>query len=378
MRQIFLNPRLWIALLVMCAVDLAFQLGAYRSLAARESHSGATIRMLSAMNLRGADQIDSVTIGSSVAVYGLAHQRIAEFAAQRDYVHANLSLPGSALMTFRQWGKYLPKTAPRVKRGIIVLEPNDFLYLGNGSYELAMVTPMKSLSDGLWWNEHVPFNASNLETYGLFSGLASYRLDIQQLIANPRQRRAEIQWWRAYLRSRNTLSANHIVEGQLCSVDLRTRDTCLASTRPIDMDAQRFAALKQSCQEKLEVPEGGVPDWRIPSAVPAQTRRVQQLRRKLFQELGWTQRSLVVVLPMHPLWDQSRALGAAEIMRETYQPLVDQGLLRYVDLRNLFAEAGVPACQGFYDLYHLNGVGQKLVTDRLLDELAWMYGTAKP
>jgi hypothetical protein len=38
----------------------------------------------------------------------------------------------------------------------------------------------------------------------------------------------------------------------------------------------------------------------------------------------------------------------------------------------------LPACQGFYDLYHLNGVGQKLVTDRLLDELAWMYGTAKP
>ena len=98
----------------------------------------------------------------------------------------------------------------------------------------------------------------------------------------------------------------------------------------------------------------------------------------MFQELGWTKRSLVVVLPMHPMWEQTRALGAAGIMRETYQPLVDTGMVRYVDLRNIFTDAGVPACEVFHDLYHLNGQGQKMVTDRLTPDLTWMYANTQP
>ena len=371
-KPIFLNPRVWIALLVMLAVDLVFQLGGYNRFASRDSHSGTTLRTLSALNLRGRDQIDTVTIGSSVAVYGLDHARIAQAAAAQGHQHASLALPGSALLTFRQWAKWLPKNATKVRGGLMVLAPGDFQSLGNGSYELAIVAPIKSLGDGLWWQEHVPFDRANLETYGIFSGLALFRNDLQQLIANPLKRRGELRWWREHLRQSDYLSTQTAFDGNLCGIDLSSSDACLAANKPKMMPEAEFQAVLQTCQT-LKAQASNVPDWTNPANVPAETRRVQSLRRELISELGWQDHAVVLVLPMHPLWESTRVKGAAALMAEIYQPLVATGSVRFLNYQNIFEEAGVPPCEAFHDMYHLNRFGQKIVTDKLLPELAWLY-----
>ena len=372
MKSILFNSRIWIALVVMVAVDLLFQLGAYKRFASRDSHSGTTMRTLSALNLAGRDQIDTVTIGSSVAVYGLDHARIAEAASAQGHQHASLALPGSALLTFRQWAQWLPKNTTKVRGGLMVLAPGDFQTLGNGSYELAIVAPMKSLADGLWWQEHVPFDRANLETYGLFSGLALFRNDLQQLMANPLKRRGELRWWREHLRQSDYLSTQTAFDGNLCGIDLSSSDACLAAKKPEMMPEAEFQAVQQTCQ-MLKAQSLNVADWTNPANVPAETRRVQSLRRDLISELGWQDHAVVLVLPMHPMWESTRVKGAATLMAEIYQPLVATGSVRFLNYQNIFEEAGVPPCEAFHDMYHLNRLGQKIVTDKLLPELAWLW-----
>ena len=372
MRTIFFNSRIWIALVVMLAIDLVFQLGGYNRFASRESHSGTTLRTLSALNLRGRDQVDTVTIGSSVAVYGLDHARIAEAALARGHQHVSLALPGSALLTFRQWAQWLPKNAPKVHGGLMVLAPGDFQSLGNGSYELAIVAPIKSLTDGIWWQEHVPFARENLDTYGLFSGLALFRNDLQQLIANPLKRRSELRWWREHLRQSDYLSTQTVFDGNLCGIDLSSSDSCLAASKPAMMPEAEFQAVQQTCQ-MLKAQSLNVPDWTNAANVPAETRRVQSLRRGLIDELGWQNRAVVLVLPMHPMWETTRVKGASSLMAEIYQPLAASGAVRFLNYQHIFEQAGVPSCEVFHDMYHLNRLGQKIVTDRLLPELVWLY-----
>lgn len=372
MRTIFFNARVWIALVVMVAVDLTIQLGGYNHFVSRDSHSGTTIRTLSALNLRGRDQIDTVTIGSSVAVYGLDHARIAQAAAAQGHQHVSLALPGSALLTFRQWAKWLPKNTPNVRGGLMVLAPGDFQLLGNGSYELAIVAPIKSLSDGLWWREHVPFVRENLETYGLYSGLALFRNDLQQLIAHPLKRRTELRWWREHLRESDYLSTQTAFDGNLCAIDLSSSETCLAASKPPLMPEAEFQAIQQTCA-MLKAQASTVADWTIPANVPAETRRVQSLRRNLVAELGWQNRAIVLVLPMHPMWETTRVKGAGALMAEIYQPLVATGSVRFLNYQSIFKDAGVPPCEVFHDMYHLNRLGQKIVTDKLLAELTWLY-----
>ena len=372
MHRLFLNPRLWLAIAVMVSIDIAIQLGAYKHLASRNSHSGATLRTMNAINLHGPAQIDTVTIGSSVAVYGIDHARVAENAAKFGRSHVSLALPGSSLMTLRQWAKWLPKNIPAVHGGLIVLGPGEFQYLGNGSYELAIVTPLKSLNDGFWWREHVPFKRDNLETYGLYSGLAQFRGDIQQLVAHPLQRKAELNWWRNHLRQVDYLTTQSVFDGDLCGMDLSSAELCLASPKPESMLDADFQAVQQTCQQLIP-PANGIADWTIPANVPSETRRVQNLRRRLVTDLGWQNRTVVVVLPMHPLWETTRVKGARALMTETYQPLVDNGSVQYLNYQDLFADAGVPSCKVFHDMYHLNRLGQKMVTDALLPELSWLY-----
>ena len=372
MKAIFFNSRIWIALALMLAVDLMFQLGGYNRLASRDSHSGTTLRALNALNLRGPNQIDTVTIGSSVAVYGLDHARIAAAALAHGNQHVSLALPGSALLTFRQLAQWLPKKAPKVHGGLMVLAPGDFQSLGNGSYELAIVAPMKSLGDGLWWQEHVPFDRASLDTYGLFSGLALFRNDLQQLIAHPLKRRSELRWWREHLRQSDYLSTQTAFDGNLCEIDLTSSDSCLAATKPAMMPTAEFQAVQQTCQ-MLKAQALNVADWTNAANVPAETRRVQSLRRGLISELGWQNRAVVLVLPMHPMWETTRVKGAGALMAEIYQPLAASGSVRVLNYQHIFEEAGVPSCEVFHDMYHLNRLGQKIVTDKLLPELLWLY-----
>jgi hypothetical protein len=369
--MIFFNPRLWIALLLVVLIDLAFQLGAYRTLASRDSHAGLTLRTMSALNLRGRAQVDAVTLGSSVAVYGIDHGRIEKIAAAAGFEHANLSLPGSALMTFRQWGKWLPVNAPRVKRGVLVFSPGDFQAIGNGSYELGIVAPMKRLGDGLWWREHVPFSAADVDTYGLFSGLMLYRHDLKQLFAHPLQRRTELRWWRNYLRSQDYLASPVALEGDVCGLDLSSPAACAASAKPAAMTATAFAALQQTCVQISQRARAGATP--TPGAV-----RAQVLGRQMLAELNWD-RAVVAVLPMHPIWDSATAdVGnaptAVDTIKLTFQQPIEQGRVRYVNLQNVLTlNATTPACTLFADLYHVNARGRAVLTDALERELAWVY-----
>jgi hypothetical protein len=383
--KVLLNPRIWLALAVLLAIDTCFQLGGYSRLASRNSHSGTTLRTLNAMNLQGLREAlparadspassvdgrrDTVTIGSSVAVYGLDHARIAAAARQSGHQHSNLSLPGSALLTFRQWASWLPVHAPKVHGGLIVMAPGDVQALGNGSYELAIVAPLKSLADGLWWHEHVPFARDNLETYGLFSGLALYRNDLQQLIAHPWQRRFELRWWRTHLRESNSLSTQFAFDGDLCGIDLSSTEACIAAPRPDTMPEAEFQAVQGVCQT-IKATSINVPDWT--HSTPPEVKRVQTLRREIINSLGWRERTLVLVLPMHPLWRSSYAKGAQAALTNTYAAQVASGAVRYLDYQNVFDDAGVPACKVFHDMYHLNRLGQSIVTDKLLPEMAWL------
>jgi hypothetical protein len=373
MHPVFSNHRLWIAFAVFLLIDLAFQLGAYEPLVARDSHAGSVLRSLNALEIRGAADVDTVTLGSSVANFGLDHSRIAARARALGHGYANFAHPGSALLALRQWGQWLPKHAPSVRSGIWVLAPDDLQFLGNGSYELALVAPLKSLGDGFWWQEHVPFDARNLDSYGLFSGLALYRNDVQQLSAHPNQRKRELGWWRKQLRKSDYLIAESTLDGDVCALDLSSVAACLANPRPASMTLNDFAAIQKACadlQAKQVLPPA---DWRIDANVPAQTRRAEQLARDLITQLQWQNHALVLVLPTHPLWTSARPIGASRRMVDTFKAQQEAGQLRYLDYQNLFTNAGVPACRVFHDMYHLNRFGQKMVTDALLPELAWLY-----
>jgi hypothetical protein len=373
MHPAFKNPRLWLALIAFVLIDLAFQLGAYEPFVARNSHAGSVLRSLNALEIRGVDDVDTVTLGSSVANFGLDHARIAARARALGHGYANLAHPGSALLTLRQWGQWLPKHAPSVRSGIWVLAPDDLQNLGNGSYELALVAPLKSLSDAFWWQEHVPFDAHDLDTYGLFSGLAMYRNDLQQLSAHPHQRKRELGWWRKQLRKSDYLVASSILDGDLCALDLSSLQACLAKPRPAAMSTDDFAAIQKVCTDLQSRQSASRVDWRIAANVPKQTRRAEQIAADLITQLQWQNHALVLVLPTHPLWASTRPIAASARMADAFKAQQQTGQVRYLDYQDLFTNAGVPACRVFHDMYHLNRLGQQMLTDALLPELEWLY-----
>jgi hypothetical protein len=245
--------------------------------------------------------------------------------------------------------------------------------LGNGSYELALVAPLKNLGDGFWWQEHVPFDVHDLDSYGLFSGLALYRNDLQQLSAHPRQRERELGWWRKQLRKSDYLVASSILDGDLCALDLSSVIACLNNARPASMGADDFAAIQRVCADLQSRQASSRIDWGIAANVPAQTRRAEQFAADLIPQLRWQNHALILVLPTHPLWASARPMAASARMADTFKAQQQAGQVRYLDYQDLFANTGVPTCRVFHDMYHLNRLGQQLVTDALLPELDWLY-----
>ena len=127
----YLLPRILLPLLLLLGVEMAFRFGVWEPLAARDSHSGTSIRAKQGL-LAHTGQIDFITLGSSRAEYGLDHQLIHEHARERGIAHLNVSQPGSHWLSITTISAWVRKHHPELKGGVIGLSYLDFQYPFNG------------------------------------------------------------------------------------------------------------------------------------------------------------------------------------------------------------------------------------------------------
>jgi hypothetical protein len=357
-------------LLILLAIEAAFRFGAWEWAATPESHSGQAIAMK--RSWRGHEgAIDVVTLGSSRAVFGLDHAMLAEEARRHGRVHATFALGGSHWMSVQGISRWLERHRPEVKRRVIALSVADFQFPGNGSYELAIVEPLRGWTDARWISRHVAFDPHDVATYGVYSSLMQYRGDLAQAIRNPRQR------WRQ-LRAERESPAVKLFEGprdvrNVCAADTSTLERCMATAlapaaQSLHDQCSAARAARPADRRLLVAGPGGAPH---PAILEGREMIVSELR-----EARWRGHTLVVLMPTHHTW-------LREVMTEDLQewvlsmlrPLVDEGSIALLDYTGRFDHDGRSDCGAFFDIYHQNSASAKELTHTLIDQSAsWLYG----
>jgi hypothetical protein len=361
MRPILL--RLLLAVLGLLAIEAAFRFGAWDALVPPQSHSGTTIRMRDAVRAH-AGRIDIVTLGSSRAEYGLDHAALAAAAQQRGLVHANLSMPGSHWMTIFEQSRWLRRERPEVQGVVIALSAADMTWRSNGSYELAIVQPMRSpwsIDDEIRFR----FDPKDLNTYGVFSALFGYRQAVQHALQSPRELRKSLQWFREY--GRHPLFDGPHVSHDLCGLPLATVADCARAAPTIP---EQQTPIDQ-CKSLL--PSVGVsPDWRALTAdtLTEERRALAELRRAQIRAMGWPRPPVVVLMPITHVWRKElMPQGAIAWSHLVLDPLAASGEIVLIDLSTALDDGDTTRCDYFFDLYHQNEAGARALTQQLLPQL---------
>lgn len=361
MRPILL--RLLLAVLGLLAIEAAFRFGAWDALVPPQSHSGTTIRMRDAVRAH-AGRIDIVTLGSSRAEYGLDHAALAAAAQQRGLVHANLSMPGSHWMTIFEQSRWLRRERPEVQGVVIALSAADMTWRSNGSYELAIVQPMRSpwsIDDEIRFR----FDPKDLNTYGVYSALFGYRQAVQHALQSPRELRKSLQWFREY--GRHPLFDGPHVSHDLCGLPLATVADCARAAPTIP---EQQTPIDQ-CKSLL--PSVGVsPDWRALTAdtLTEERRALAELRRAQIRAMGWPRPPVVVLMPITHVWRKElMPQGAIAWSHLVLDPLAASGEIVLIDLSTALDDGDTTRCDYFFDLYHQNEAGARALTQQLLPQL---------
>ncbi|GAA0713664.1 hypothetical protein [Dokdonella soli] len=355
------------ALIVMA--EAAFQAGIWEPLAKPDSHAGTSVRLKRALTDPTVRRIDYVTLGSSRPEYGIDHALLAATAQQSGHVHADLTMPGSHWMTIGILTRWLQREHPEVRGGIVALSIADLAYPGNGNYELGIVYPFRDIGDIPWIAQHVPFERSDVESYGAYSALFGWRQDVRDFIAAPRQRRVSLNWF-AQLPTSTMLFSNPESHGDMCAFGLDRLSACDrvdASTDP------QHDGLKRQCKE-LRGMASGRSDFRLsqqPLSVSMQkTRDIVQAQLRATQ---WPEPPLVVLMPVPGIWTRDvLGIGLHDWALAILQPLADEGRIHLVDATGFFDRDGDAGCSAFFDFYHQNAEGRERFTRWLLPQVESM------
>jgi hypothetical protein len=359
----YLLPRIVLPLLAVLALEGLFRSNFWERFAAPDSHAGTSVRLKQAVT-QGTEHIDFVTLGSSRAVYGLDHARIATSARAHGQVHANLSMPGSHWMSVTTVIDWLRSERPEVSGGIIALSVADMHYVGNGNYELAIVRPFQGLlgTDG---HGSTRFSLQDPSSYGSISALHQYRGDIRDALLHPWQRGRAIGWYASF--GQHQLFDGPRQSGDACAMPWDSLALC-AGHVPVDDNERQVVGQCSS----LVGAAGHGGDWSTldSDALPPDRLEVLQQRQRELRAIGWKKPPLVILMPITHHW--SRELmpkGAREWAHMVLDPLVAEGSIRLLDYSDFFDRDGITRCDVFWDLYHQNEKGLTELTDALLPEI---------
>lgn len=365
MRLIF---KLSLTLLLLLVVDAVFRAGLWEPFASPGSHAGASIQLKRALSDPQMSHIDFVTLGSSRPEYGLDHEMLARQARAHSLIHANLSMPGSHWMTIGILSEWLQRNHPEIRGGIIAVSVQDFLGVGNGSYELGIVYPFHRLRDIPWMAQHVPINRDDVATFGTYSALFQWRSDIQDLVRDPQQRQVALQW-HAQRHATEVLFSDPTSEGDMCAFGVNSLSACDRVEASADPQAKRLLSQCRSLRQAAE--HRG--DYRplMKGALPADDLRLaEELVRRQLRELTWPQPPVVVLMPMPKVWTAHvTGLGAREWALSVLQPLVDEGRIHLVDATDFFDHEQETDCHAFFDFYHETPAAREQFTQWLLPQL---------
>ena len=354
---------------LLLALEALFESGVWEPLAQPASHAGTSVRLKRALRDPVATHIDYVTLGSSRPEYGIDHALLAATAQRRGRVHADLSMPGSHWMTIGILSRWLQRTHPEIRGGVIALSIQDFTSAGNGDYELGIVQPFRRLADIPWIAAHVPFELDDIASYGTYSALFGWRNDVQEFVRKPTARRFSIDWYRTNVSPSHTLFADPKSQGDMCAFGLETLAACdkvEASTDP-----QRDG-LKRQCRE-LRSSVGERPDFGAlmgQQPLPDSMQAMRDLVQAQLRAMRWPEPPLLVLMPVPRIWTHDLlGSGLHEWALAVLQPLVDAGRIRLLDATDLFAADGDGGCGLFFDFYHQNAAGRERLTRWLLPQV---------
>ncbi len=355
--------RLLVPLIGLVLVETAFRFGAWDRLLPPQSHAGTSVRMRDAV-VEFPERIDFVTLGSSRAQYGLDHAAIAEAARSHGRSHANLSMPGSHWMTIFEQSRWLRRERPEVQGVVIALSAADMVWRSNGSYELAIVQPLRSpwsIDDEL--RSH--FAPGQLDTYGVYSALFGHRQAVQFALQSPGELKRTLGWFREH--GRHTLFDGPRIQHDLCGLPLDTVATCAAAS------AARPELQTPIDQCKSLLPSvGASPDFRFPGGAPLteERRTLLELRQAQIRAMGWPQPPVIVLMPITHVWRKElMAQGSIEWSHRVLDPLAASGEIVLIDLSTALDAADATRCEMFWDLYHQNEAGAKELTRQLLPQI---------
>ncbi len=359
----YLLPRILLPLMLLLGVEMAFRFGVWEPLAARDSHSGTSIRAKQGL-LAHTGQIDFITLGSSRAEYGLDHQLIHEHARERGIAHLNVSQPGSHWLSITTISAWVRKHHPELKGGVIGLSYLDFQYPFNGSYELAIAQPFRPLFQQPELYRY-QFDPNKKDTYGTWSALLAYRQDIRSYLEHPGRRHKTNAWFTENKPWR--FDENPETGRDVCAMPWTSIEQCLAS-HPADDAQTQFV---NSC--KAFAPGGARADWSNLGAdetLQADRAQAQNVIRQAIRDLDWPTPPVIVLLPTTHHWrDEISPIGAHEWALRILSPLVERGEIVLIDRSGFFDEQGKTRCDVFIDLHHQNGKGARELTEQLLPDL---------
>ena len=358
------KPHLWLALLLVLLAELVLRTPATALLQSGASHTGRSLQLKSALDERR-ERINVITLGDSIAEHGIDHRALGLALRDRGLEYASLAMPGGHLLTMRTLTRYAKEELPALRAAIVLISLIEFESIGNGSYELAIVQPWLRYGDWRWVSAHVPLERSEVSTLGSISALAGYRHQMQFLTRNPARLAKVLKWWRRPSIDERLWATGRVPEN-LCGMDTGSLAACLDASRPLNLaltSAATASEARASCAQL--VVDGGQGDWRghdLEAESPVFT-SMRELRQQLLRELPSDAPPLVVLMPVHPLWEQERlAIGVRDWVNQIHAPLVAQGQIQLLDLSRIFEAPGMHSCEYFRDMYHLNIKGQAVIT----------------
>ena len=355
-------------LLLLLGVDALFRAGAWEPFARPDSHAGTSILRKRALASPAYRHIDYVTLGSSRPEYGLDHEALAALAQRHDRVYANLSMPGSHWMTLDVLGDWLARAHPEVRGGIIALSIQDFLFAGNGAYELGIVYPFHRLADVRGMAQHVPFTREDPATWGLISALFEYREDVRDALLHPRERRDSLAWWHARP-AEELLRQNTHRDEDMCAFGLDALDAC---DKVESASGDRAAGLVRQCQELRSGAKGrfDLTTMTRQQPLPEFLQLTRDLVRARLSRLRWSTPPVVVLMPVPRVWqDAVSPVGLHSWALDVLRPLAEDGTIRLIDATTSLEDAGHTDCRLFFDFYHQNDSGRARLMETIGREL---------
>jgi hypothetical protein len=361
-----LLARFAVAAGVLLCLEAAFRAGAWELVAKPGSHAGTSITLKRELAKLGRP-VDFVSLGSSMALWGFDHAQFSAAAARLGLTHVNLTMGGTHWLTLEVLVDWLRREHPELKGGVIAISALDFDKVGNGAYELGVAYPFKRFGDTERLSRYVPFTQSDLASYGTYSALFQYRVDLLDLIAHPRQRLGD-------LRSERLPASRWLFDmapnpNTTCAVPTDRWESCVAHPPKDAAEAAVVSLCKSLGQPPALLPDirgvaaGDVPI--PPDLAQVKSRRVRQLR-----SIGWQRRPLVVLMPVHRLrLDRYYPVGTHAWALSVLQPLANEGVIDLLDYTALFDTPGGTDCRAFFDVFHLNAYGREQVMSLLLPEV---------